>query len=211
MPSVPCILRSPPFPGARPVARAISVPAIAPLDEILAACSAKQIAPAALDRAAALGRAMTAQRVGGSFWEPPVEHGLTAPTILRPANLAQAQSMLRDLPSARCLALLPTAWWASRAARLFAEKRVAVHRGAADPWSLLMGAEGVYAAGDDELAFFALLAGIPVHAVSAGPFSGWGLTRDASGIPVKGQLDLPRLAHAVLLEGATYRNCFTGA
>src|SRR5207249_983014 len=100
------ILRSPPFPGARPAARAISLAGDTPLDSILAACSRAELTPAERERAATLRSAMIAGRVGGSFWEPPAAQGITAPNILRPANLAQARSMLEDLPPpSRCLAV----------------------------------------------------------------------------------------------------------
>jgi capsular polysaccharide export protein len=211
MRSVYCILRSPPFPGAGAATTAISTPSVACFDSILAACSREQLAPAELERAAALGSAVVARRVGGSFWEPALTQGVAAPTILRPANLAQARLIIGDLADpARCAAVLPAAAWASRAAQLFERSGIRVYRGPTDPWSLLKGAEKVYAAGDDEFTFLALLSGISVHVLSEGCFSGWGLTRDAPGIPIKGQMDLARLIHAVLVKSAAYRNCFTG-
>ncbi|WP_243395730.1 hypothetical protein [Sphingomonas oleivorans] len=165
-----------------------------------------------IDRATALQRAMVEQRVGGSFWDPYVAHEIISPIVLRPADMGQAQAMLAasaEIGSRRCLAVLPATRWAKGAAMLFEREGVEVHVGPTDPWSLLSGADSLHADGNDELIFLALLAGIRVRTVSSGLFAGWGLTEDAPGVATKGKLDLLRLIHAMLIEGATYRNCFT--
>jgi capsular polysaccharide export protein len=207
---ISCVLRTPPFPGARSAGTAISVPAETPLDAILAACAAKTLERDDVERASVLGATMVAQRVGGSFWAPPVPRRAT--TLLRPASMAQAQALAHGIQRApdEYLALLPAQGWARKAALLFKRRGIAVEIGDRDPWSLLREAERIEADGNDEWIFLALISGLSVRTLSAGHFSGWGLTEDPSDAPAKGTLDIARLIHAIILNGASYRDCFTG-
>ncbi|MGE0258371.1 MAG: hypothetical protein AB7T18_06405 [Alphaproteobacteria bacterium] len=56
---------------------------------------------------------------------------------------------------------------------------------ACDPWPLLDRADRVYSAGG-EVGFLALLAGIPVTAFAAAPYTGWGVTEDRAAVPQHG-------------------------
>ncbi len=56
---------------------------------------------------------------------------------------------------------------------------------ACDPWPLLDRAERVYSVGG-EIGFLALLAGIPVTAFAAAPYTGWGVTEDRAAVPRHG-------------------------
>ncbi|MDB5685019.1 MAG: Capsule polysaccharide biosynthesis protein [Sphingomonas bacterium] len=153
-------------------------------------------------------------RVGGTFWAPPAASADSVEALLRPRTAAEARAMadaaLADLTPANVLALLPDAAWAPGARRLLAKRGIAAEIGDVDPWPLLATASRLHAAGDDELAFLALLAGLRVHCVADGAIAGWGLTDDDPAIPSKGRLRLEQLAGTILIDQARYRDCYSG-
>lgn len=83
-----------------------------------------------------------------------------------------------------------------------------------DPAGLLAGVDGVWTL-TSGLGFEALLRGVPVVALGAPFYAGWGLTRDLGPVPARraplpaGQA-LDRLVHAVLIAYPRYRDPLTG-
>lgn len=120
------LLRSPPFPGSDAV--------VARLD----AMPSETLAPGAIER---LFAAISAARVGGTFWARSVERG--GETVIVRARAAPA-----DVPDA--LLVDPAA--------------------AIDPWSLLGSGATLVAHGDDEWLALAIIAGDPVRILTPGRF-----------------------------------------
>jgi capsular polysaccharide export protein len=191
------------------------------MDQAAVGIARATIAEATADSAAQTGRieALIARivraRVGGTFWAPCVTGLGNIAAVLRPASVAEAQTMATAARTrhgtSRIVALLPGEPWAKAARRALARLGIDAEIGDRDPWSLLDDAAEMHCGGGDELAFLALLRGVAVHCHSDGRFAGWGLTIDGPTVAPKGRVALARLAASVLIDQARYRDPFTGA
>jgi capsular polysaccharide export protein len=184
--------------------------------------------PELLQRAQAACRALTAARVGGAWWlanprelpsgedyalvvlaEPPAAGSNAAPAADALAGMLDAA--LAENPPERVVVLAPgrtkpgllrakLAAAASRGARVIA--------GGIDPWAAVECAAQIYSAGG-EIGFLALLAGRPVAAFGRSFYTGWGLTRDAAGVPQQGfARTLDEVFAANCLVATRYRDPF---
>ncbi len=195
------VLRSPAFPGVAAEQAAVGVPRITRADGII---------PADPRRIRPLIDQIVRSRVGGTFWAPAAA---PARVVLRPADPAMADAMAAAARAtadpADILAMLPAAPWAAPAKRALAAAGIAATVGETDPWPSLETAQAVHAAGDDEFALLALLAGVAVHCHGDGPIAGRGLTRDDPAIAAKPAATLEQLAAALLIDPVSYRDPFT--
>jgi capsular polysaccharide export protein len=201
------ILLTPPFPGPSPdqiaVSRTMSEsPRTGPHDTPLTADRRERIGHI-LDK-------LRHERVGGSFWGARVSPQTKIDVWVRPRSLRECASVLETLPGRTLLMSLPRANWARGAARRLARKGVATTIGAVDPWAMLDLCGEVAVAGDDEVAFLALVAGCRVNCFADGAVAGWGLTVDHPDVPRKGDVPLEALAAHLLLDCARYHDPFQG-
>lgn len=153
-------------------------------------------------------------RIGGSFWGPPLDWRRDIRLIVK------VEQRQQDRPAvARALALtnaenigvmLPDEAWAGGMAAKLRRLGLAIHIGAADPWSALDRASAIVAGGDDDLALLALFAGRTVHLCGDGFLAGRGLTQDDPAIAPRAPRTLPQLAAAALVLGVRYRDPFSG-
>ncbi|MHB8283833.1 MAG: capsular polysaccharide export protein, LipB/KpsS family [Caulobacteraceae bacterium] len=198
------VLRSPPFPHVPQGVASISQ---LRADRVTAPIGGKDRLNLVLDR-------LRRNKIGGSFWAPPCEAVEVRDVWLRwPAQgkLAQLAEAVARIGVERVLVSVRPGPTARSLNRWLDSKDVRRTDGERDPWSILSQAAAVEAAGDDEAAFLALVAGLPVSCSSDGPIAGWGLTQDADHIPRKGSASLLDLADRVLNGLATYRNPFSNA
>lgn len=80
-----------------------------------------------------------------------------------------------------------------------------------DPWPLIDLADELHVAGPADLGLLGLLAGRTVHAHASAWFAGWGVTEDAPDIaPRAATRSAAQIAAAWLVQGASYRDPFTG-
>jgi capsular polysaccharide export protein len=162
--------------------------------------------PELLARAAAARKALVAARVGGPWWEAGAEptlprEGLAVVALAEPAPpgggagrgaapdtaAAMLDAAISAFPPAQVVVLAPPRIARRPCPRLEAARArglIVVDR-ACDPWPLLDRAERVYSIGG-EIGFLALLAGLPVTAFAAAPYTGWGVTEDAAAVPQHG-------------------------
>ncbi|MBV8492092.1 MAG: hypothetical protein JO162_01280 [Alphaproteobacteria bacterium] len=158
--------------------------------------------PSLIERAAAARGALVASRIGGEWWlptrqgllpegdhalvvlaEPVIPGGYPAPT--EDILVAMLDAALAEHPPQRVILLA-----SPRASRGLVRDKItaAASRGARvmsdaiNPWAALDRAEEVYCAGG-EIGILALLLGRPVKAFAPSFYTGWGITRDAGGIP----------------------------
>jgi capsular polysaccharide export protein len=184
--------------------------------------------PELMQRAQAVRRALTASRVGGAWWfagqgglpsdgeyalvvlaEPPVAGSAAMPA--EDVLTTMLDAALAENPPERTVILAPnragpgrfTAKLAAAAAR-----GARVIAGGVDPWAAMDGAAQVYSAGG-ETGFLALLAGRPIAAFGRSFYTGWGLTRDAAGVPQQGfARTLDEVFAANCLIATRYRDPF---
>ena len=204
----PPVLRSPLFPGVAMECAAVSLAKDIPFSADLTRKDDHA-------RAVALAASIVASRIGGSFWAPPPDMPAAFRSLLCPAS-AEAVAPVADralgrVAAGELLALLPDTSWAADARRALERRGIAVLTGAVDPWPLLAKATEIDAGGNDELAFLALLAGLTVRCHADGAFAGHGLTRDDPEIAPKRPMSVAQLAAMILIDGADYRDCYTGA
>jgi capsular polysaccharide export protein len=186
------VLRSPPFAGIDAAVAAVSFPRV----------RADPRPGGGLERDAAtlqaLGGFMVRERVGGSFWgRQIVLPGRCARWIHADSAqdaLLRVDRALHGLDAARIFVSFPDATGAPAAMRLLRAKGVTCAAGDIDPWSILQCCDGLETKDDDELAFFAGLAGVPVLGRGGAADDG----ADAAAIA------------AVLVDPVTYRDPFTG-
>jgi capsular polysaccharide export protein len=162
--------------------------------------------PALLARAVAARQALVAARVGGSWWEVSAEReipegGLAIVALAEPALAGAAADRMADpeteaamldaalsaFPAKRVVVLALSPTMRRRRSRLEAARArgVIVIERAGDPWPLLDRADRVYSVGG-EIGFLALLAGLPVTALAAASYTGWGVTEDEAAVPLRG-------------------------
>jgi capsular polysaccharide export protein len=160
------LLRSPPFPGVRAGVAAVSMAGRSAIDATTAFAAIREA------------------RVGGTFWARPAavpDRPIVVACAARETAVSVALAALRGEGRRAPVLLVPDAPWTRR----LAPAGVAVVRGDVDPWSLLARDVTVAALGGEEIAAFAVIAGVPV--LGAAP--------DA----------------AAWLAAARYRDPFTGA
>ncbi|MEH0196585.1 hypothetical protein V7S57_13360 [Caulobacter sp. CCNWLY153] len=189
-PALP-VLRAPAFGRRRPI-----VSRLHDFDHALDRCATAS--GAERKRAAALAQRLAEERMGGAFWAPPAKLPPRA-ALLRPRTPAEVHAMLSaalaETLAGSIVVSAPDLAWA-RALRATVEAvGAALLVGEAEPWSLVEDAAWVTAHAGDPLAFHAIGAGTPVR---------WTQPRDLSGLPPDA------LAHAYLLDGASYRDPFSG-
>lgn len=152
-------------------------------------------------------------RVGGTFWAPSPPPSSCLGAVLYPRDAGEADVMARAARERfapnEIIAVLPERR-AGELGRILGAQGISVITGPVDPWPLLAAAREIHAAGDDEFAFLALMAGLKVHCHVDGPCAGWGLTQDEPTIVPKGQIGIERLAASILIDQASYRDPFTG-
>jgi len=160
--------------------------------------------PDLMQRAQAARHALVAHRAAGAWWlageealpsdgeyalvlwaEPPVPGSGTASA--EDVLAAMLDAALAENPPERIVVLAPnrTKPHHSAAKLAAAASRGAHVISAVEPWAAIERATQVYSAGG-EIGFLALLAGRPVAAFRRSFYTGWGLTRDAAGVPQQG-------------------------
>lgn len=145
------LLRAPPFPG-----RTVSI---------------SQPAPARLRSSvsSALLARIREARVGGAFWAAPAELDHPPAMVLRPLSVTELHSLAASLDAeTRKNAVWVVPQRLANAAAATVAKQGGAWRCAVDPWSVIEGAGGLVAHGDDEWVLLAGLAGVPVTFLSAG-------------------------------------------
>lgn len=138
-------------------------------------------------------------RVGGTFWLPPAgDVAVTA--ILRARSTGEAGQALSMLTEAEraTTCWIPPADVGEQALATLAPPGITLS-GQVDPWSLLGDTTRLVAHGDDEWVALAVIAGAPVHLLSAGRF----------GTPGDDTAQLRRIVAEDVLRQA-YRDPFTG-
>ncbi len=176
------LLRAPLFPGpAVTLSEAATVP---PAEDVV------------VDRLIA---AMRQMRVGGAFWEKPVDPAGWR-LIVRARSIPEARKLWAGLDESErsaALWLLPASLAGHAGIEALGQRSVMF--GEVDPWSLLQGHVRLLAHGDDEWAALAAIAGCAVQFLSVGSHGAPGMT--------EAQL---RRRVADHLLGVRYRDPFTG-
>jgi len=117
---------------------------------------------------AALFENLCAARVGGRFWAEPSSLAQPPEMILRPRSIAEISELAPDAGT--------HALWVARDPAVHSALQDLARQSAvqwvadADPWSVLVGAGGLVAHGDDEWVALARVAGVPVRVLSSGQF-----------------------------------------
>ncbi len=146
-------LRVPPFPGSRPKAFAIPLPAAQP-----------EMGREEVDT---LIGTVARLKVGGTYWgtQPALPNGRYVLARVRNGEALESLS-----PSLLEEAVV---WWtdAPEAPRLLGSSSIRVVRGCCDPWHLLAGAASVIVDADDELALIAAIGGVHVQCLGSGEFA----------------------------------------
>jgi capsular polysaccharide export protein len=184
--------------------------------------------PELIHRAQAARRALAASRVGGAWWlddegelptsgeyalvalaEPPVAGSNATPA--EDVLAAMLDAALTENPPERVVVLASNR---ARVGRSAAKLAAAAAQGArviagdVDPWAAVERAARVYTTGGG-IGFLALLAGQPVFAFGSSFYTGWGLTRDAAGVPQQGfARTLDEIVAANCLIATRYRDPF---